>query len=486
MTQHAVEVAGLWVHTATGEALVQDVGFRIARGEALVLIGETGSGKSLIAQTLMGLLPPGLSATGTIRVQGRAALPLGKPKALHALWAAEAMLLPQEPAAALDPTMRLGRQLAEAGMSAARVGEALAAVDLEKGLARAYPFALSGGMAQRALVACALLSKAPLVIADEPTKGLDRPRIGLATDLLQGLVRRGRALLVITHELEVARSLGSRVMVLRDGRVVEAGAGADLLHAPSHPYTREWLAADPATWPACEPCLTRDDLLLAAHGISFAWPRDQPLFRDLDLHLPRGSVLALVGPSGCGKTTLGNILIGLRPPDSGEVSWGGADPYRDPRARTRLRRRYQKLYQDPGSAFVPHRTIGRQLTDLAQVMPGLAPDTALPPLLDRLRLRAELLARYPAEVSGGEAQRLALARLLLLDPDVILADEPTSRLDPIVQRETMQLLRELVEERGMGLLLVSHDQGLVRAVADETVTIGNLARTVPEPLRAEP
>lgn len=472
MTHHAVAVCGLTVRDRVGRTLARDVSFEIARGEALALIGETGSGKSLVAQALMGVLPPGLSAEGTVGVHGHPPVPLAEPAALRALWSHETMLLPQEPGAALDPTMRLARQLANAETPASRVGAALAAVDLEPGVARAYPFALSGGMAQRALVACALLSNAPLVIADEPTKGLDEARIDLAITLLRGLIERGRALLVITHDLAVARKLCGRVMVLHDGVVVEQGPARDVLQAPSHPYTRAWLAADPATWPACRPCLARDDLVLAAHGLSFAWPRGPTLFRDLDLHLPRGTVLALAGPSGCGKTTLGNVLIGLLRPDEGEVSWAGADPYRDPRARRRLRRKYQKLHQDPGSAFVPYRTIGRQLADLREVVPGLDLDATLPPLLDRLRLRTELLARHPTEVSGGEAQRLALARLLLLDPDVILADEPTSRLDPIVQRETILLLRELVEERRMALLLVSHDHALVKAVADEVLTLG--------------
>lgn len=472
MTAPQIAVSRLSIRDGAGRALVDDVSFSVARGEALVLIGETGSGKSLIAQAMMGLLPPGLTAEGTLALAGRPPIPLAQRAGLHALWSRETLLLPQEPAAALDPTMRLGRQLAVAGGgSSAPPAEALAAVDLPHAAATAYPFELSGGMAQRALVAVSLRSGAQVIIADEPTKGLDRARIALATELLQGLVERGRTLLVITHDLAVARGLGGRVIVLREGRVVEQGSTANVLAAPEHPYTRDWLAADPLNWPLCQSCIERDDIVLAGHQLGFAWPRSRPLFDGIDLHLPRGGVLALLGASGSGKTTLGNILIGLRPPMAGEVSWAGADPYRDPRARRRLRLRYQKLHQDPGSAFLPSRSVGQQLADLREVVPTLDIAQALPPLMDRLRLSPALLARYPGEISGGEAQRLALARVLLLQPDMILADEPTSRLDPIVQRETMLLLREIVTEGRMGLFLISHDLALVRAVADEVLTL---------------
>jgi ABC-type glutathione transport system ATPase component len=473
MTASAIAVERLCIRGPGGHALVRDVSFSVQPGRALVVIGETGSGKSLIAQALMGILPPGLAATGTLRLPGRADVSLSDHGALAALWAEETMLLPQEPAAALDPTMRVGRQLRLPGQGTrAETDAVLASLELDAGVADAYPFALSGGMAQRVLIGCAVGSAARLVIADEPTKGLDPARVERVIALLRGVAEQGRALVVITHDLAVARGLPGDVLVLRDGEAIESGPTASVLATPRHSYTSAWLAADPATWPACMPCLERDDLVLAAHGLSFAWPRAKPLFRELDLHVPRGGVLALMGESGSGKTTLGNILLGLREPAGGEVSWQGADPYRDPKARARLRQRYQKLHQDPGSALLPHRIVARQFEDLREVRPSLDLAVALPPLLDRLKLSPALLQRFPAEISGGEAQRLAIARLLLLQPDFILADEPTSRLDPIVQRETMLLLRQLVEEKRLGLVLVSHDRALVNAVSDEVMTIG--------------
>lgn len=462
-----MEVLELSIHDAAGQALVAGVSLHVPPGEAVVVIGETGSGKSLIAQALLGLVPEGFRVEGTLRLAG-AAVALADRAAVRRLWAQGTMLLPQEPRAALDPTMRVGRQLHAAG--------ALAAVDLPAATARAFPFALSGGMAQRVLVATALGGSAPVVVVDEPTKGLDAPRIDQVAALLRGLLAQGRSLVVITHEAALARGLGGAVVVLQGGRIVECRPARALFAQPQHAYTRDWLRADPAAWPAFPPSsmagIGEAGPVAAAHGLGFAFPGQRPLFEGLEFQVRRGGVLALTGPSGAGKSTLGDIVVGLRRPCAGRLAWQGADPFADRRVMRRLRRRYQKLHQDAASAFVPHRSILRQLHDLVEVAPGLDPGTALPPLMDRLGLRPALLARYPAELSGGEAQRLALIRLLLLDPVLIVADEPTSRLDPILQRETIGLLRGVSQERAIGLVLISHNRALVEQTADAVVALG--------------
>lgn len=470
MRDPGLDVRDLVIRDPAGQHVVRDVTFAVQRGQAMVVIGETGSGKSLIALALLGLLPPGFSAAGTIRLAGGPATDLADREALHRRWAHDIMLLPQEPRPALDPTMRIGRQLAGPGHDPA---VALAAVDLPATSAQCYPFELSGGMAQRVLVASALSQPSPVVVVDEPTKGLDPARVSQVVALLRLLQAERRSLLVISHDPALLRALDGSIAVLRDGRIVENQASPLLLSAPLHPYTREWLAADPATWPACAPCLAEEGLVLAGHGLGFGYPGQPRLFDGVDIHVRRGGVVALTGPSGAGKTSLGNMLVGLCRPDRGALTWDGVDPYADRRAMQRLRRRYQKLHQDPVTAFVPHRLVGRQLADLAEVAPGLDLAAALPPLLERLKLHARLLDRYPGEISGGEAQRLALARLLLLDPAMIVADEPTSRLDPILQRQTIALLRDVVAERQIGLVLISHDAALVRSVADDVVTIGS-------------
>jgi len=471
MTEAALTISHLSIHDRNGVALVDDVSLSVPRGGVLTLIGETGSGKSLIAQAVFGLLPAGLSVSGDIKVGGHEPIPASEPKRLAALWREQIMLIPQEPSAALDPTMRVKRQMALAGLHEEAIKPALAAFDLPGSTGDAYPFTLSGGMAQRVLVASALGVGAPIVVADEPTKGLDADRVTQAIATLKRLSAAGRSLLVITHDRRLAEELPGELAIIRDGRVEEHGPSAGLLSAPQSDYARTWLAADPRHWPRCHRCCDMTSLALSAHGLSFGWPKRGMLFEDLDLHVPRGGVLAISGPSGSGKSTLGDILLGLRRPTAGSVEWGGINIVAGSSAIKLHRQRYQKLHQDPITAFVPHLTFARQFLALQDVKSCLSVARDLPPLLERLKVNHRLMNRRPCEVSGGEAQRLALARILLLDPIAIVADEPTSRLDPVVQRETMLLLRAIVDQRGLGLVLISHDQTLLAAIADEHLAL---------------
>jgi peptide/nickel transport system ATP-binding protein len=472
MHEAALSVSNLWVRDRHGTPLVKGVSLAVPRGGVLTLIGETGSGKSLIAQAIFGLLPPGLNVSGHIALAGRAPIAANDTRALAELWREQIMLIPQEPSLALDPTMKVRRQMALAGLADAAIAPALATFDLPESTGQTYPFALSGGMAQRVLVASALGVGAPIIIADEPTKGLDADRLTQAIAALRHLAAAGRSLLVITHDRHVAEELPGELAIIRDGAIVERGDSASMLVAPQSEYGRIWLAADPRHWPRCHRCCDMGNLALSAHGLAFGWPGKPILFEDLDLHLPKGGVLGVSGPSGSGKSTLGDIVLGLRQPLAGSVEWGGVDIVAQPSGIRPLRQHYQKLHQDPVTAFVPHLPLMRQFTMLESVMPSLSVQRDLPPLLDRLKVKSGLMSRLPGEISGGEAQRLALARILLLDPVAIVADEPTSRLDPVVQRETMLLLRAIVDQERLGLVFISHDQALLAAVADDHLDLG--------------
>ncbi|MBB3231357.1 ABC transporter ATP-binding protein [Halomonas stenophila] len=471
MTLHAIDLGV----RAGDDCLVAPCSFRLAAGENLTLLGETGAGKSLLAQAIMGTLPAGLEAHGEVRFDDRELLGL-PPGERRKLWGRELVLLPQEPWHALDPLMRAGEQVREtyrfvagddANPARERTRRALARLGLDRA-ARRLPGELSGGMAQRLAFAAATAAGGRLVIADEPTKGLDADRRDEVVSLLQEAQRDGGMLLTITHDIRVARRLGGRVMILRDGRCVEEGDAAEVLRRPRSDFGRRLLAADPAEWPARDtPPRALGEPVLRAHGLGKTLG-GRALFEGLSLALSPGEVVGITGPSGCGKSTLGNLLLGLGQPDRGHVE----------RAAGIAPHRFQKLYQDPPAAFAPHWTLGTLLDDLLR-RHRLAYDR-VPPLLERLRLSPALLSRRPGEVSGGELQRLSLLRVLLLDPVLLFADEPTSRLDPLTQREILPLMTDLARERDCALLLVSHDRELIHHSCDRTIALAG-DTSMPQP-----
>lgn len=470
------------------QPLVGGVSFAVPAGGVLSLLGESGSGKSLLAQAIMGNLPASLRATGSIFQAGQYS-DAADGRSRQSGWGRRIALLPQEPWLALDPTMTVARQVAETyelvsqsapdqqneslrrarSQAAASARRALASLGLEAA-ADKYPFMISGGMAQRVAFLATHAAGAPLMIIDEPTKGLDVDRRGEVLALLQAAQAEGVSLLCITHDVWLARALGGQLAVLQDGAMVEQGSAEALLAQPRHAYTRRLLGADPACWPLPEVRTPRADAAVIAElrEISKSFG-EQALFAGVSARLHAGEVVAVSGPSGSGKTSLGNILLGLLQPDSGQIL----------RAPGLPRTAFQKIYQDPAAAFAPTIPLRRSLQDLVRLH-GL-PWQELEALLERMRIAPALLDRLPRQVSGGELQRIALARVLLMKPALIFADEPTSRLDPLTQQEVMALLVEQARAVGSAVLLVTHDADIVRCVADRRLTLSPAGQSQSQP-----
>jgi peptide/nickel transport system ATP-binding protein len=457
-------------------ALVRNVSLDIPQGSVFTLLGESGSGKSLLAQAIMGKLPRGLRCEGRVAIAGNVT-DAAQQSRRHAAWGRQIALLPQEPWLALDPTMKVWRQVAETyelvsqpaadtqndSQRQARSGartlamRALQSLGLQDA-ANKYPFMISGGMAQRLAFLATHAAGAPLMIIDEPTKGLDHGRRAEVLALLQAAQREGMSLLCITHDVWLARELGGQLAVMLDGCMIERGTAADVLAAPQRQYTRRLLAADPEQWPAtATPVAPGAAPLVEIRNLSKSF--DAPLFANIDARIARGEVVAISGPSGAGKTTFGNLVLGLMKPDTGSVT----------RAAGLAPTAFQKLYQDPVAAFAPRLTLRRSLQHLVRLH-GLN-WSELEHLLTRMRIALNLLERRPGEVSGGELQRIALARALLLKPALLFADEPTSRLDPVSQQDVMALMLEQCRSHQCAVLLVTHDTHLARKVASRSIAL---------------
>jgi len=460
LNTHALEI-----RTAHAQ-LVEPLSIELFPGEVLSIIGETGSGKSLFAQGVVGNLPAGLHARGQVAF-GSGFAEDGQDTGRQALWGREIAVLPQEPWLSLDPTMRAQAQVSETYQYVVGTPSdqacAQATRDLDRlGLAHTqdrYPFQLSGGMAQRLAFAATHAGGAKVMVADEPTKGLDSARIGEVISLLKAGLEDGGALLIITHDMDVARRLGGKVMIMLKGTIVESGLAEEVLDHPQHPYTQRLLNADPARWPAPAPRPLGGEPVVRVRDLSVS-RGGQTLFSHLDFEVRAGEIVGVTGPSGCGKSTLGDVILGLMDAQQGRIERQPGTP----------RVAYQKLFQDPVAAFPPTVTLARNLNDLVKLHRLDA--NRIGPLLTRLRLEPALLNRLPGNVSGGELQRFSLLRVLLLDPVFIFADEPSSRLDLITQQEMLTLLVETAREQGTAVLLVSHDEALIEAVSDQRIRLG--------------
>ncbi len=462
----SLELRNLSVLSCLDQAgIVGPISLTLQPGQALNLVGETGSGKSLIAQAIFGTLDASLCAQGEVWINGQEYLSQ-PPENRRALWGRHIRLLPQEPWLSLDPTQQSLPQLAEIYrfLFGKRKGEArqLGQKDLAThSLAKAeekYVHELSGGMAQRLVFCCTMAGGVDLLVADEPTKGLDADRRADVVRQLQSCLAEKKLLLTITHDTQLAEQLGGETMVLREGQVVEQGRTKQLLSQPSHPYSQALIAAAPKRWPYSQAGSSSREVVVSCCALSKSYD-GEALFVEVSLSVHRGEIVGLLGPSGSGKSTLGNILLGLEHSSTGTVQHHPSYE----------KHQFLKLYQDPPAAFSPFVSLGQSLDDLL-ALHGIAREK-VQELMTQLHLEPSILARDPANISGGELQRVALLRALLVQPVFLFADEPTSRLDLLTQKETMGLLVTAARAMQCGVLLVSHDRALLEKSCDRLLDI---------------
>ncbi|MFD0021442.1 dipeptide ABC transporter ATP-binding protein [Streptomyces sp. NPDC058382] len=496
-----LELDGLGVvfTTETGEVpAVRDVSLHVEPGETLALVGESGSGKSTIALAAMGLLTGNARATGSAVIAGTQVVG-ARETDLAALRGRTASMVFQEPATALDPLTRVGRQIAEVIRNHREISARDAAAEAV-GLLRkvgipepekraaAYPFQLSGGQRQRVVIAMAIANEPALLIADEPTTALDVTVQAEILDLLRRLAAEtGTGVLLVTHNMGVVADFADRVAVMYRGEIVETGPVEDVLLRPSHDYTRRLLAAVPRlsvaeAGPAVPAARTADPdtaPVVELHDVSVVFGRGRNAVRALDgvsLAVHAGQTLGLVGESGSGKSTASRVALGLIAPSSGTVSLFGSDLGRiRSRARRALRAGIGVVLQDPVASLDARMTVGECVAEPLRVhRRGLSAKerrTKVAEILDRVRLPRELAARAPRELSGGQRQRVSLARALVLEPRLLVADEPTSALDVSVQQAVLEVISELQDELGFACLFVSHDLAVVQHFAQRVVVL---------------
>lgn len=455
----------------SGRVIVDDVNVNARLGRTLVIVGESGAGKSMLARTLCALTPSALSASGTVTLRGQDYDLESDQERLKKQRGGGIVWLPQDPFTSLAPTLPCGEQItaARTGRRSERSQRAralLADVGLDARVARSYPHELSGGMRQRVAIAAALDSEPRVLIADEPTTALD---VTTQRDILTLLTRlrdeHAMTLVLVTHDLALARQFGDDVIVMKDGQIVEEGPVNEVLTSPVHEYTKRLADAEPridgpnpragnSTPAGAETIVEVRDLTKVFRSRKDA----HVALMDVSLDIAQGESIGIVGESGSGKTTLARIIVGLEHADSGTFRVN-AHPGRGPAVGI--------VFQNPYSALNPARTIGQTLAEAAAVAGRPASDVA--ELLAAVELPAEYAKRRPASLSGGERQRVAIARALATRPRVLIADEAVSALDVSVQASVLDLLTRLQAEQGFALVFITHDLAVARAMCDRLV-----------------
>ena len=489
MSDEVLQIRDLRVATAEGVELLHGISLDLEKGEILGLIGESGAGKSTIGLAAMGYGRGGCRITGgKVRLAGRD-LAASRRRDREAVRGARIAYVAQSAAAAFNPAHRLEKQIIEAplyhglmseGEARAWMVELFTALGLPEpeSFGKRYPHQVSGGQLQRAMVALAMACKPDILVLDEPTTALDVTTQIEVLRLLRDTIRKyGTSALYITHDLAVIAQVADRLVVLRHGKEVETGPTADILNVPKQDYTRRLVSErqESLSGPAGAEHRTGQELL-RLDGVEAAYGK-VPVLHEVDLSVKRGETLAIVGESGSGKSTLARVVAGLLPPSKGACRFDGAELPPSYRKRDKeLLRRIQLIYQLPDVALNPHQTVGETIgRPLArfQGLKGRANRDEVARLLDLIGLPAEMAQRLPGALSGGQKQRVCIARALAAEPELIICDEVTSALDPLVAEEILRLLRRLQDELGVTYLFITHDLSLVKRLADRTVVMQN-------------
>lgn len=499
MTEPLLTVSGLRVGFA-GRDVVHGIDFSIASGEKLALVGESGSGKTVTALSLLRLVQ-NASLGGTATFDGQDLLSMPE-RALRGLRGQDIAMIFQEPMTALNPLLTVGEQIVEVlqlkmGLPRAQAWPKAIQLITDTGIAdaatraNAYPHQLSGGQRQRAMIAMALACQPRLLLADEPTTALDVSLRGQILDLIGSLQQKsGMAVLLITHDLNLVRRFADRLIVMERGRIVEQGPVAEVFAQPRHSYTQRLIDSKPERDLAeAEP--SELSIVAQARGLRVGysvplrglagWFRrgEFVAVQGADFQIEAGRTLGIMGESGSGKSTLALATLGLLPSSGelrlGELTWGASTPQNQ-----RMRRTIQVVFQDPFSSLSPRLTVEEIVGEgLLVHEPALSAADRRERVLAGLREvglgtdgdALALLRRYPHEFSGGQRQRLAIARALIIKPDILVLDEPTSALDVTIQKQVLTLLQGLQRERGLSYLLITHDVAVIRAMAHHVLVM---------------
>ena len=477
---------------------VEGVSFNVNRNEIVCLVGESGSGKSMTAHAILRLLPEQVRISqGAVNFNGGDIAAASEAGMRH-LRGGEISMIFQEPLSALNPLTRVGQQIAESIITHtkpvpssaavdARVQELIGAVGLPDpvALARSYPFQLSGGQRQRIMIAMAMANNPALLLADEPTTALDVTTQKQILALVKKLqTDRGMGVLLITHDFGVVADVADRVVVMRNGRVVEQGTVDEVLRHPKDDYTRSLIAAVPGSRKLARPDRQiGTEPLLDAFGLSKTFVTSQGLFlpprrtaavQDISLSLKARETVAIVGESGSGKSTLGRMIMRLIEPDQGSVYFGGENLLAQRGKGLRaMRKKIQIVFQDPFAALDPRQKVGDAIArgPMAYGTPKAQAYADAKRLLSRVGLTASAVERYPHEFSGGQRQRICIARAIALKPLVLVADEAVSALDVSVQSQILALFAELREEMNLAMIFITHDLRVAAEIADRIVVM---------------